>query len=197
MVKTKRFIYVKAKGTVMAKRIKRSKIRKTQKKSGKLEKFYPVISEVAGEEALRVVEYLQNKENISEFKIADATNVEVNKIRSMLYRLHEQNLVTYYRKKDRKKGWYISYWTFNQKGLPYLVKSMSRQKLEHLRERLVKEERNINSFYICPNICTRLDFETAVECGFRCPECGELIAVQDNSRTIVNLREKIRELEAN
>lgn len=182
----------------MSKSIKcmKSKIKRQSRKSRQMEKYYSTVTEVAGEEALPVVEYMHGKENISEFKIADATNVEVNKIRSMLYRLHEQNLVTYYRKKDRKKGWYISYWTLNSKGFPHLIRTMRRQKLEHLRERLNKEERNLNSFFICPNICTRLDFETAVECGFRCPECGELIALQDNTRTILNLRERIRELEA-
>lgn len=154
------------------------------------------ITQVAGEQAIPVIRYLKDKKNISEFKIADATKYEVSAIRSMLYKLHEHNLVTYYRKKDRKKGWYISYWTFNQDSVPYIAMSLRKQKIDQLRERLEKEEDQDNIFYMCRNLCTRMDFEQAVDFQFKCPECGELVSQQDNSKTISNLKQKLTELEA-
>ncbi len=153
------------------------------------------ITQVAGEEAIPVVRFLKDKKNISEFKIADATKYEVSRIRSMLYKLHEHNLVTYYRKKDRKKGWYISYWTLNQDSVPHIAKVLRRQKIDMLTERLVKEQEHENLFYICRTMCTRMDFEQAAELQFKCPECGELVAQQDNSKTILNLRTRLTELQ--
>ena len=156
---------------------------------------HQTVSEAAGEDVLPVVEYLKGKKNISEFKIADDTRIEVNRIRNMLYRLQDSNLVTYYRKKDRKKGWYISYWTFNQKGLKHVAKSLKERKLAGLRARLLKEEANKDNFYLCPSMCARLDFNAAAELEFRCPECGQVTVLQDNMKTISYLQNQIQSLE--
>ena len=58
----------------------------------------------AGEDVLPLVTLLKGKENVSEFVIADRLNVTVNQVRNMLYRLHKSNLVTFTRKKDKKKA---------------------------------------------------------------------------------------------
>ncbi|MBI2575551.1 hypothetical protein HYV82_06725 [Candidatus Woesearchaeota archaeon] len=151
--------------------------------------------EVAGEDVVPVVQYLKDKRNISEFKIAEDISSEVNHVRSLLYRLHSQNLVTYYRKKDRQKGWYISYWTFNPNGLKHAALMLRRQKIEQLRERLGREEENRDLFYICQNMCTRMDFDNATDVAFKCPECGRTLTNQENSKTIALLRTKIAEME--
>src|SRR3989338_2052621 len=92
-------------------------------------KIYDIVGEVVGNDAVKVVEYLKDKQNISEFKIAEKTNSEIHHIRNVLYRLHNQHLVTYKRKKDRQKGWYISYWTFNKRRVKDLVSHLKIQKL--------------------------------------------------------------------
>ncbi len=173
---------------------KKSSMKMVMSQKGKL--VVDTVTQVAGEEALPVVRYLKDKKNISEFKIADATKYEVSRIRSMLYKLHEHNLVTYYRKKDRKKGWYISYWTFNHTGVPHIAMSLRNQKIDQIRERLEKEERHHNLFYVCRNLCTRMDFEQSADFQFKCPECGELVSQQDNSKTVENLRNRLNELQA-
>jgi len=170
------------------------KTRLSPKKRNKL--LVDTVTQVAGQEAIPVVRYLKDKKNISEFKIADATKYEVSTIRSMLYRLHEHNLVSYYRKKDRKKGWYISYWTFNHSSVPHIAMSLRNQKIDQLRERLHKEEQVDNIFYMCRNLCTRMDFEQSADFQFKCPECGELVSQQDNTKTITNIKQKLVELEA-
>ena len=103
-------------------------------------KIYEIVKEVVGEDSVKVVEFLKDKKNISDFKIAEKVKADIHEIRNILYRLYNYNLVTYYRKKDRQKGWYISYWTFNQKGLKHVAKSLKERKLAGLRARLLKEE---------------------------------------------------------
>jgi transcription initiation factor TFIIE subunit alpha len=105
--------------------------------------------------------------------------------------------VTYNRKKDRQKGWYISYWTFNRKRVKDILASTKKEEIAKLSERLLKEEINQNSYFICPNLCMRLDFEQATDLDYKCPECGQLLRHLDNSKTIRHLREKIKELEKN
>lgn len=153
------------------------------------------VKDVVGDHAVPIVEYLKNRKNISEFKIAEKTSLDIHIVRNVLYNLHGHNLVTYNRKKDRQKGWYISYWTFNARRVKDLVLKMKKTKLERLREGLFKEEKNRDNFYMCKNACTRLAFEQATEFEFKCPECGLLLNQQDNSKTIDNIRKNIVELE--
>ena len=154
-----------------------------------------VVNDSIGDEAMPVVDYLKGKKNISEFVIAKGIKAEVGFVRQMLYKLQNQNLVTYFRKKDREKGWYISYWTFNSKGVPELALAIKRNRLQMLKDRLVNEEKNKGLFYICPKFCSRMEFEAATEVEFKCPECGNALQNQDNGRTIERLRENIVELE--
>ncbi len=176
-----------------------SSIQKTKKPFDKdamtNKKVNDVVGEVVGEDAIKIVEYLKDKENISEFKIAEKTNSEIHQIRNILYRLHNQHLVTYKRKKDRQKGWYISYWTFNKRRVKDLVGHLRIQKLDKFRERLEKEEKNRGFFFLCKNTCVRMDFDQATEYQFKCPECGTLLDQHDNSKTIDSLKQRIIELE--
>ena len=136
------------------------------------------VKEVAGEDVLPLVQYIKNKKNVSEFKIAEALKIEVNIIRNMLYKLYHANLVSFIRKKDKKKGWYIYYWTFNAKRIKFLMEDLKEKKLEKLKDRLEREKNNF--FFVCTKKCMRVDFEQASDFGFKCPECGELLVQEDN-----------------
>ena len=164
--------------------------------SARMSKPLQTVAEVIGEEAVPIVQYLKGKKNISEFKIAESIKAEVNSVRKMLYALQTSNLVNYYRKKDRQKGWYISYWTLKPESFDYLALATRKQKLQQLQERLHKEETNHGLFYICPSLCVRLEFDKAAEISFKCPECGSNLQHQDNTKTIEQLRAKIVEIEA-
>ncbi|MBN2454611.1 hypothetical protein JXB11_03630 [Candidatus Woesearchaeota archaeon] len=155
-----------------------------------------VINQVVGEDVLKVVGLLKGKKDVSEFKMAGQLKLDIQAVRNMLYRLHNHNLVTYKRKKDRKKGWYISYWTFNKNRVKELIGDLKKQKLEHFRQRLETESANVNNFFICPKACTRMDFHSAAQFNFKCPECGAVMQQQDNAKTIDFLKEKIREIES-
>lgn len=151
-----------------------------------------VVAEVAGEDVVPLVKALCDKKDFSEFKLAEKVGKEINQARNMLYRLYHSNLVSFIRKKDKKKGWYIYYWTFKPEGIKPLLKNMRKNQLNKLKERLKNE---INSqFYVCPNKCTRLDFERATEFEFKCPECGALVNQENNTQIILDLKKEIKNL---
>ncbi|MBI2138197.1 hypothetical protein HYU13_01285 [Candidatus Woesearchaeota archaeon] len=158
-------------------------------------KIVGLIGEIGGDQAISVIDYIKDKKNVSEFIIADKLKLDMQTTRNILYNLNSYNVATYIRKKDRTKGWYISYWTFNRKRAQELVSKVKRDKLIRLRDQLKKEESNAGNFYICKSACARLDFDQATEFGFKCPECGSLLNLQDNSKTIENIKMKIEDLE--
>ena len=149
--------------------------------------------ELVGEEAMPVVQYLRGKQNVSEFIIAEDLDVEIHRCRNILYRCFEQGLASFKRKKDKKKGWYICYWNFNEENIVHLLSKIKRDRTSKLRERLTREE--ANQFYMCRNACARMDFEKATEYGYHCPECHDIMNLQDNTKTIAFLKEKLATLQ--
>ncbi len=152
-----------------------------------------VITEVAGADVIPLVDTLKKKKNISEFDLAKDIDREVNQTRNMLYRLFNANLVTFIRKKDKQKGWYIYYWTFNPKRVHYLVTDLKRKRLQKLEERVEREESN--HFFMCMNKCIRLDFEQAMDFEFKCPECNEIMNQEENQAVVDNVKKEIIKLE--
>jgi len=74
-----------------------------------------------------------------------------------------------------------------------LLDKIKREKVFKLKERLSREE--TNQFYMCRNACVRMDFEKATEYDYHCPECHEIMHMQDNTKTIAFLKEKLVTLE--
>ncbi len=152
-----------------------------------------VVSEVAGEDVIPLVKILRNKKNLSEFTLADRIKKEINLTRNMLYRLYEANLVSFLKKKDKKKGWYIYYWTFNANRIKDLVKILKKQRLDSLKDRLEREKRS--QFFICSKKCIRLDIEQASDFEFKCPECNSLLNPENNAQKIKDIEKEISALE--
>jgi transcription initiation factor TFIIE subunit alpha len=153
-----------------------------------------VIAEAAGADTVELVNAIKNKKNISEFKIAELIKMDVNIVRNMLYRLYNVNLISFVRRKDKQKGWYIYYWTFNPKRIRHLYYDLRKKKLEKLRDRLTREKANF--FFSCDNKCMRVDFDQATEFEYKCPECGHLMNQEDNAQKISEIEQEIKRLEA-
>lgn len=164
-----------------------------------------VVAEVAGRDVVPLARLLRNKKNVSEFTLADALKREINATRNMLYRLYDNSLVTFTRKKDKKKGWYIYYWTFNDPRIFDIVVLLRKKKLEKLQERLGREKGT--QFYVCyaqetdekgkPKrgpVTMRLDFDQAMNYEFKCPESGQLLELEDNTERIKQIEQEIAEL---
>ncbi|MEK6836001.1 MAG: hypothetical protein AABX55_03200, partial [Nanoarchaeota archaeon] len=73
------------------------------------------VNEVAGKDAVKLVNLMKERENISEFELAEDLKLNVNQVRNLLYKLNSFNLTYSTRRKDKDKGLYIYYWTFNFK----------------------------------------------------------------------------------
>ncbi|MCK5854238.1 MAG: hypothetical protein KAG56_03385 [Sulfurovaceae bacterium] len=152
-----------------------------------------IVQNVAGSEAIEIVNFLKGKSNVSEFDIAESLKIDIKIVRILLYRLFKHNLVSSTRKKDKKKGWYIYYWTLNTEQLKHVFIDIQEHKLARFKERLVREQNNL--FFICENNCIRLNFDQAVNFNFKCPECGSLMHQEDNKKKIEKIEKEIKLLE--
>ncbi len=158
-----------------------------------IEELNALLKQIAGDEGVALVEYIRGKENVSEFKIADKLKSTVNEIRSTLYKLQENNLVIFTRKKDKKKGWYIYFWTFVDAKADALALRNKKERLEILKIQLNKEEGNL--MFSCPRKCIRCNFENGMELQFKCPECESVLTQEDNSKRVGLLKKEFNELE--
>ena len=145
--------------------------------------------EILGNDTIPLILYLKDKENISEFKIAEKLGVTINQVRNVLYRLNERNLVDSSRKKDKEKGWYIYSWTFDSEKARNLLLNQKRNKIENLRAMISAEEKSI--FYTCPNNCIRLDNAQAMESEFKCVECNSLLKEENKERKVQQMKDSI------
>jgi len=158
------------------------------------EKLDALLSQIAGEDTVSIANFIISKgENVSEFLIAESLKLPINAIRNALYRLQENNLVTFTRKKDKRKGWYIYYWTFNQPQAVSTIQKMKENRIENLKKRLEKEDSSI--FYTCNSKCLRIKFEHALENNFKCPECSKVLKEVDNSKIVKELKKELLLLE--
>ncbi len=155
-------------------------------------KLRTIMEALFGEEAATLVEAIGDRVGVNEFELAEQLGWEIAKVRQILYRLHEYHLTIYRRKKDRQKGWYISYWTFKKDQVKPMLEKLRMERLKQLQERLERELEHKGNFYLCPHGCVRMDFDQAAEYQFKCPECGRVLHLQDNTRTIEFLKERIR-----
>ncbi|MCD4666858.1 hypothetical protein K8R47_03545 [archaeon] len=153
-----------------------------------------LVLETSGEETVKLIDLLWEKENISEFTLAEDLKFHINYTRSLLYKLYAHNLVRSMRKKDKEKGWYIYYWTINLKHARDLIILRKTRKLAKLREFIARGKST--DFYVCPNECVHYNSERAMEHGFKCPECENVLVHQDRKHKVVETEEEIAKIES-
>ena len=158
-------------------------------------RFKELLENIEAEEALLVIKFIINKRNVSEFKIADKLQISINQIRNSLYKLNNHNLVTYVRKKDKQKGWFIYYWTFHSKEALALLNILKNRKIDTIKKKLEEEQNTI--YFSCPGKCARYDFETALENNFKCIECGKVLKPESNVKELGALNKELKTLEKN
>ena len=145
-----------------------------------------------GKNAGGVVDLLFDKENVNEFLIADKLGLTINQTRNILYKLSDNGLVSFARKKDKKKGWYTYFWTINLgRGLNLLKESIS-QEIGELEEEL--KSRKMKQFYVCKICKSEIAEENALFQEFTCPECGEIYELSDSSDLIKELENSLEKL---
>ncbi|MBU3941163.1 MAG: hypothetical protein KKH88_04510 [Nanoarchaeota archaeon] len=153
-----------------------------------------LVTYVAGEIGIEIIKHMvEGKENVSEFLIAEKMEMSINEVRQVLYRLQEQNLIHSTRKKDKKKGWYIYYWTFNFVEAKSLISKLKENRVNFLKKRLEME--GSNEFYTCRKKCIRMKYYDAIEIRFLCPECNQIMSIVDNKKQISTIQKELTILE--
>ena len=141
-----------------------------------------LVEEMAGELAGPIVDILFKKKDVNEFLVAKKMDMTINQIRNILYKLSADGLVSFIRKKDKRKGWYIYYWTLNtEKCLVKLEQSLN-NKIEALQEKLSNREQK--RYYVCKACDIEVGEETALEHGFSCEECFGVYELADSDKPI-------------
>lgn len=121
-------------------------------------------------------------------EIAEETEIRLNIVRRVLYKLYDAGIATYKRSKDPETQWYTYSWRFEQEKVSDIVSKKFEKVSREIEESLEYEEGNM--FFMCgSHIEERYKFEEASENNFQCPRCGGSLEYQDNSTIIVELKQ--------
>ena len=152
-----------------------------------------IVSSIIGSNGIGIVDLLYGKKNVNEFLIAKKLGATINQTRNILYKLADQGLVSFVRKKDSKKGgWYTYFWTLNSgKSLAKFKETLSKS-IADLEVNLTA--RKAGRFYLCNNCHLEFNEENALLHNYSCPECGEVLAVKDTSEEVKGFEKDIAKL---
>jgi len=146
-----------------------------------------------GEEAVQIVNVLKEVGETTDDEIAAKTEIRLNTVRKILYKLYDHSLVGLRRSRDKNTGWFIFHWRLQLDQLAGFILNQKRRVLEKLEARLAYEQSH--DFYYCfTEGCKRIPFEDAMELVFRCPTCNKLLMHFDNEKVKDALRKRVEAL---
>jgi transcription factor E len=152
-----------------------------------------VVENTAGLAAVKIVDLLEGKKDVNEFLIAKKLGLTINQTRNLLYRLSHLGILTSIRKKDKRKGWYIYFWTFNVlKSLEVLEATLNTE-ISRLQNHLEAKKRS--RYYKCALCGREATEEEALLTNFTCSECGEVYSLADNAPIIEENAKQIEKLQ--
>lgn len=120
-------------------------------------------------------------------EISEVTEIRLNIVRRVLYKLYDAGIASYKRSKDPETQWYTYNWTFEEKKVFEILDEKYEKYSKEVNASLEYEEENM--FFVCKNNDHRYNFEEASENNFTCGECGAPLEYQDNSAIIDELKE--------
>jgi len=151
-----------------------------------------IIVSIAGKSAEEIVDLLDGKKYINEFIVAKKLNLTINQTRNILYKISDQGLVSFIRKKDKRKGWYTYFWKIEiMKSLEFL-KGNILKKMEQVNHQI--KSRETKEFYVCETCNIEFSEESALVHNFVCNECGKIVVRKDNSSAIKEYNKEIDKL---
>lgn len=144
-----------------------------------------IVADIAGKQAVEIVDLLVGKKDVNEFMIAKKLNLTINQTRNILYKLSDAGLVSFTRKKDKRKGWYIYFWTLNSLKSLVLLENNFLHEIREFENQL--KSRKTKRFYFCKTCNVEVGEESALLSDFTCQECGEVYSLAENERVIKEL----------
>jgi transcription initiation factor TFIIE subunit alpha len=137
------------------------------------------------ENSIPIIQCLLNGKTTDE-EIAEETEIRLNIVRKILYKLYDAGVASYKRSKDPETQWYIYNWKFEENKIIEIIMDQQEKYSQEISQSLEYEEQNM--FFACPNGC-RYNYDEASEHNFKCPECDCNMEFQDNSTIIHELKE--------
>lgn len=159
------------------------------KKPMQIKLLTEIISHVTGKPGAGIVEILMGKKKVNEFLIANKLKLTINQTRNILYKLSDSGLVSFIRKKDRKKGWYTYYWTLDSLKALELLENNVKREIESLKNQL--KAREARRYYVCNTCKVEVSEETALLHNFTCGECGEVFQLQTDRKAVTEIISKM------
>jgi transcription initiation factor TFIIE subunit alpha len=151
------------------------------------------VAALFGEDAVRVVEVLNGVHEITDNEIVDQTQIRLNTVRKILYRLYDHSLVALRQSRDKETGWFIFNWRLQPDQLEGFILNQKRRVLEKLETRLDYEKSH--EFYACQTPgCKRFPFAEAFELLFKCPACNKPLMHINNDLIVEVLNRKIEQI---
>lgn len=167
----------------------KNKTSRSKNKKRQITYLKSVIESLISKEATTIIDLLIGKKHVNEFLIAKKLGLTINQTRNILYKLSDYGLVSFIRKKDKRKGWYIYYWTLNVYQSLVLLDEKLKKQLEELLIQL--KNRNEKRFYFCSTCSLEVNEEGALQNDFTCPECEEIYVLSEGSEVIVELEKSV------
>jgi len=151
-----------------------------------------VVTLIVGKQTEDIVDLLDTKKHVNEFIIAKKLDLTINQTRNILYKISDHGLVSYIRKKDKKKGWYTYFWKIEILKSLEFMKSNLLKKIDQLEYKI--KSRETKRFYICERCNIELSEENALLYNFTCNECGDVLALKDNTKFIREMKKNLEKL---
>lgn len=148
---------------------------------------------LGGDDGIKIIDVLNEKDNITVEELAEITEIQINDVRKLLYRFYNHSLVTNRRFRDKETGWFIFQWSLQPELVEAYVQSIKQKILRKMEARL--EYEITHEFYHCGDAtCPNTTFEVAMETVFHCPKCNQPLHRIDNIQVVEFLEKKIEEI---
>jgi len=155
--------------------------------------LFKVAEIIGGKEAVKIVETMSEVDETTDEEIVAKTEINLNEVRKILYKLYDHSLVALRRTRDKETGWFIFHWRLQPDQLEGFILNQKKLILDKLEVRLEYEKSH--DFYYCyTSGCKPVPFEEAVELVFQCPICNKPLMHFENSKIVESLTNKIEQL---
>ena len=151
-----------------------------------------IVISIAGKQAEEIVNLLDGEKYVNEFIIAKKLNLTINQTRNILYKISDEGLVSFIRKKDKRKGWYTYFWKIEVlKSLEFLKENLTK-KMDQISHQI--KSRQTKEFYACETCNIEFSEESALIHDFTCNECGNIVSRKDNTPAIKEYTKELDKL---
>jgi transcription factor E len=148
-----------------------------------------IVENLINKQAVPIVDLLVGKKDVNEFLIAKKLEMTINQTRNILYKLSDYGLVSFIRKKDKKKGWYIYFWTLNVYQSLNFLETKLKEELSQLELQL--KNRKEKRYFVCKTCSIEMTEEAALANNFICQECEDVYELSNNKEVIEQIGKDI------